>query len=75
MPKITEMWAWITEDSGPDDEGVIGFMLPSGQWMPLVGADGERMASYKDHAYLACEVSGTVPKLVRFTTREEMDAS
>lgn len=42
MPKIDEMFAFIIEDSGPEDEGIIGISTPSG-WMPLVGADMKRV--------------------------------
>ena len=41
MPRIEEMYAFIVEDSGPDDEGVIGIQTEPGTdgkrlWLPLV---------------------------------------
>lgn len=46
MPRIEEMYAFVTEDSGPDDEGIVGMSTESG-WMPLVGADMARVESLK----------------------------
>lgn len=46
MPRIEEMYAFVAEDSGPDDEGVVGMATKSG-WMPLVGADMARVESLK----------------------------
>ena len=43
MPKITELYAWVIADSGPDDEGVPAFLdLTTGSWMPMMGADRAR---------------------------------
>jgi hypothetical protein len=44
MPIITEMFAFCTEEK-EGDEGVIGFLSPQGQWIPLVGADMDRVKS------------------------------
>ncbi|GAI80255.1 unnamed protein product [marine sediment metagenome] len=45
MPRIEEMYAFIVEDSGPDDEGVIGIQTEPGTdgkrlWLPLVASFG-----------------------------------
>ena len=39
MPRIEEMYAFVAEDSGPDDEGVVGMATGSG-WVPLERAIG-----------------------------------
>jgi len=44
MPKITEMFAFVAEEV-PGDEGVMGFKNHRGEWMPMVGADMERVSS------------------------------
>ena len=47
--KIVKMYAWIaTEPDG--GEGVVAIRLPDGMWMPLVGADRERIDSLRKQA-------------------------
>lgn len=45
MPKITEMFAFVVADKGPDDEGVPAFMDRNGTLLPMCGADIERVES------------------------------
>lgn len=35
MPRIEQMFAFVVEDSGPDDEGVIGMMTGNGWMLPI----------------------------------------
>lgn len=42
MPKVVELFAFVIEDTGPDDEGVIGMNTMTG-WVPFVGADMARV--------------------------------
>ena len=72
MPKITEMYAFIAEDKGPDDEGVVG--LSVGNWLlPLVGADMARVNSLKPYALDIAQKTGKKIKLVHFTHRQELE--
>lgn len=74
MPKITEMWAYIIEDDGPDDEGVTAFQPVGGDaWMPMVGADEARMKSLRPMAKRLATLHGKPIKLVRFSVREEVE--
>lgn len=73
MPRIEELYAFICEDTGPDDEGVMGFLADSG-WIPMVGADMARVDSLKPMAQNLARAAGKKVKLVRFTNREEMGA-
>lgn len=41
MAKITELYAYIVEDQGPDDEGAAGVKTAQG-WTPLVAAASPR---------------------------------
>ena len=66
---IDEMWAYIAV--GAEGEGVTAMMSESG-WIPLVGADGERMASYMDYAQGLADASGQPIVLARFTQREDI---
>ena len=72
MPKITEMYAFVCEDTGPDDEGVIAENI-NGSWMPLVGADMDRVESLKPIAARIRKTLGKKVKLVHFTRREDLE--
>jgi len=74
MPKITEMWAYISEENGPDDEGVVAMAIGGDdRWIPFVGADEERMRSLKPQAEMTATITGRKVKLVKFSTREEIE--
>lgn len=76
MPKITEMYAFVVEDTGPDDEGVIGMQSEEGDqgkiWLPLVGADMARVESLKWLAAGIGKQCGKKVKLIHFTNREDL---
>ena len=72
MPKIRELYAFVCEDDGPDDEGVAAMLGPDG-WMAMVAADFERVKSIKHVAQEICDRSGKPMKLCRFTVREEVE--
>ena len=72
MPKIEQVYAFVAEDSGPDDEGVIGMMTKNG-WLPLVGADMTRVNSLRPIAEDVAHQLGKPVKLLRFGTREELE--
>lgn len=71
MPKIKEILAYISEDKGPNDEGIISTPTPMG-WMPLVCADDARAKSYEPLAREIAKQTGKKVKLVRFSTREDL---
>ena len=71
MPKITEMWAFISEDH-PDDEGIISMHTIQG-WMPLVGADQARIESFRSLVEDIARQRKIKVKLVRFSVREDIE--
>ena len=71
MPRIEEMYAFVAEDSGPDDEGIVGMGTRAG-WMPLVGADMARVESLKPIARNIAAQTGKKIKLLHFTHREDL---
>jgi len=71
MPRIEEMYAFVAEDSGPDDEGIVGMGTKAG-WMPLVGADMTRVESLKPIARNIAAQTGKKIKLLHFTHREDL---
>lgn len=72
MPRIEQMYAFVAEDSGPDDEGLIGMNTPQG-WMPLVGANLVRVESLKPIAKAIARQLGKPVKLLHFERRKEIE--
>ncbi len=73
MPRIEHLFAFIAQDSGPDDEGLPAHFDPAtGAWIPLVGADINRLHSIVSLARNVAELSGAPLKLVEFTVRREL---
>lgn len=73
MPRIEEMYAFVAEDKGPDDEGIVGWNIGGlGGWMPLVGADMARVESLKSIARQIQKATGKKIKLLHFTNREDL---
>jgi hypothetical protein len=73
MPKITEMWAFISEDKDAEDEGIISAHVGMG-WMPLIGADEARIRSLLPLALEIQRQTGKKVKLVKFTQRSDLQA-
>jgi len=75
MPlKITELWAWVREDVG-DGEGILAAEMEiEGQRMfvPLIGADRERIESYRPFAEEMARASGRPIKLMRYSQAERI---
>lgn len=63
MPKITEMFAFICEDKGPNDEKVVA----------LIGTDMARVNSLKSYALDIAKKTGKKVKLIHFTNREDLE--
>lgn len=75
MPKIEVMYAYIGHEKGdPEDEGVTAFLFSvMSQWMPMVGADEERMRSLRSMAQKIANTSGQRIKLVKFSVRTDLE--
>lgn len=73
MPRITELYAWVVADSGPEDEGVPAFMGVDGMMYPMMGADLERATSLRRHAQALATASGKPARLLRSTVLEEVE--
>ncbi len=71
MPRIDEMYAFIAEDAGPDDEGIVAINR-SGTWVPLVGADMKRVESLRPVARQLARTLNKPIKLIHFTNREDL---
>jgi len=78
MPRIEEMYAFIAADTGPDDEGLIAVPSETDQdgtsvWLPLIGADMERVDSLRELARGIGREAGTKVTLVRFSNRQDVE--
>lgn len=65
MPKIEVIYAYITTEEGPDDEGIVAAKI-GGIWHPLIGADEARIRSLKPVAMRVAQVTGKRITLVKF---------
>lgn len=72
MPKITELYAWVTADTDENDEGVPCVHSPVGP-LPLMGADLERAKSLRGFAEQVAQKSGRPVRLIRSTGIEVID--
>jgi hypothetical protein len=69
---IDEMYAWVI--TLPDgSESVPAARGASGMWLPLIGADQERMESFRDYATDLAATEGRKLCLARFTSRQDME--
>lgn len=74
MPRVTELYAYVVTDSGPDDEGVPAFTDSlTGMWMPMMGADRERAEQLRPMAVSMAKISGKSMKLVRSLALETVE--
>jgi len=70
---ISEMYAFVADNTDGTGEGVIGCMVPESNLMlPLVGADMERVNSLYPVAVRICEFTKTTFKVLKFSTREDI---
>lgn len=72
MPKIEVIYAFISIDEGPEDEGIVAARMGDA-WMPLVGADEDRIESLKPLAIDIAQVTGKRIVLARFSNREDLE--
>lgn len=71
MPRIDEMFAFVADEGG-GDEGVVATHTGAG-WMPLVGADMNRVDSLRPLAEELARITGREIRLIKFTNREDLD--
>ena len=68
--KIEEMFAFVSEDE--TGEGIVGYMMPDGMWMPLVGADVARVDSLRPAAEKIARDTGKPIRLIKFSNRIDL---
>ena len=70
MKKILEMYAFVSQDK--DGEGIIGMKGPDGNWVPLVGAEMDRIESLKMIARKISKATDMKIRLIKFSKREDL---
>ena len=71
---IKTMYAFIQLDPVDNAEGLIAFKdARTGWWMPMVGADMERVEQLRPLAQETATHTGNQVQLVHFTNREEKE--
>ncbi len=72
MPKIEVIYAFISIDEGPEGEGIVAALMGD-KWMPLVGADMDRVESLRPLAMEVSRITGKRIVLARFGDREDLE--
>ena len=77
MPRIEEMYAYIVEDSGPDDEGILGIQTISREeapiGLPLVASDMASVNLLRPLAEGLGRRLGKKVTLVHFSNRQYLE--
>jgi hypothetical protein len=69
---VESLWAFLSVDE-QGNEGLCGHRVEGLGWVALVGADEARVVLLRPIAKQIARESGSKIKLVRFTTREELE--
>lgn len=69
MEKVEVMYAFVVADKG--GEGIMGFKAADG-WMPMVGADMDRVKSLIPIAREISKVTGLPFKILKFSNRVDI---
>ena len=68
MPlKIETITAYVATDK-EGNEGIMGFLGPDGAWIPMIGADQERLKSAYAMAEQISALSGLPFRVLQFST-------
>lgn len=73
MPKIESIWAYVSVDADDGNEGVCAVTFGNGITIPLIAADPARLDSIRPLAMDLAAKTGMKIRLVRFTSREEIE--
>lgn len=71
--RIEQMYAFVVLDPADDTEGIIAFQAGPGNWMPMVGADMDRVNSLRGLAQKVATEQELPVRLLRFEVRTELE--
>lgn len=69
--RIDQMYAFVATDKD-GTEGIVGAATANG-WMPLVGADMERVDQLRPLVKEIAKATNVTVRLLRFSVREELE--
>jgi hypothetical protein len=76
VKQIDTLYAFVATDPEDLTEGVLALERPNGlgtDYMPMVGADLERVNDLRPHAERAAREQNVQVRLLHFTAREEVE--
>jgi hypothetical protein len=75
MPKIDTLTAYVaTGEDGQDDEGVMAYFQPGHGWIPMVGADMDRVRALLPIAEKVAAAAGKPYRVLEFSVRRDVTA-
>jgi len=75
MPKIDTLTAYVAVgEDGPDDEGVMAYWHPGHGWVPMVGADADRVLALLPIAEELSAATRKPYRVVEFSVRRDVTA-
>lgn len=70
--RIEHVWAFVSIDDN-DEGGICGAAIGlGGSWLPLIGADEQRLRALLPLAEEIASATGKRIKLIKLTTREDI---
>ena len=66
--RITEIYAFVSKDK-EGNEGIMGFKMPDGNWMPMIGADVDRVDQLIPYADMTKKITGVDYEIRYFIQR------
>ncbi|RLC88655.1 MAG: hypothetical protein DRJ03_01920 [Chloroflexi bacterium] len=69
---LQEIYVFVTRDA-QGDEGVVSIINPAGQVQPLISFDTRQLDMMKDVAKQIVDETKQDVRLLKFTTREELE--
>jgi len=72
LPKITEIYAFVSVDAEDGNEGLVGAPLGPVGCMPMIAADAKRLEQLIPMAKEIAFVTGVKINLIKLTKREEI---
>lgn len=72
--RIEKLFAFIVLDPADNTEGVAAWLDPdTAHWVPMVGADMDRVRSLKPHVQRIANEANVEVRLVEFSERKELE--
>ena len=75
MPKLDKLYAFVADDNGPEDQGIMAFRDGvRGGWMPMVGGDLTRIDQLYPIAKFLSGKSGIPFKVMLYGSPQDVTA-